>query len=165
MAWRSALGASPAHGPPVSDPEQVNPPGNVTAETQGSRLRVRWAPPVSAFPGHCFDYEVRLRDSRKGSSQVTDAAARPAECRPPSTRGPGRDRRSPCLRQKWRLRVAGGRAGGRPAPKPKSPSSYFPDTRSTPSCTSGISKLWVKGPVIVGFASPTRSAAVPQHLV
>lgn len=77
MARRSALGASPAHGPPVSDPEQVNPPGNVTAETQGSRLRVRWAPPVSAFPGHCFDYEVRLRDSRKGSSQVTDAAARP----------------------------------------------------------------------------------------
>ncbi|XP_008155484.2 interleukin-5 receptor subunit alpha [Eptesicus fuscus] len=50
--------------------DHVNPPGNVTAEVQGSRLHVHWEKPVSAFPGHCFDYEVRIHNARKGYFQT-----------------------------------------------------------------------------------------------
>ncbi|CAK6435833.1 unnamed protein product [Pipistrellus nathusii] len=50
--------------------DHVNPPGNVTAKVQGSRLRVHWEKPLSAFPGHCFDYEVRIHSARKGYFQT-----------------------------------------------------------------------------------------------
>ncbi|EPQ17452.1 Interleukin-5 receptor subunit alpha [Myotis brandtii] len=61
------LGAAVALGADVRPDKnyRVNPPGNVTAEVQGSRLHVRWEKPVSAFPGHCFEYEVRLHNTRK----------------------------------------------------------------------------------------------------
>ncbi|XP_015423792.1 PREDICTED: interleukin-5 receptor subunit alpha [Myotis davidii] len=61
----SAGRVSPAHGPLRLWPDRVNPPGNVTAEVQGSRLHVRWEKPVSAFPGHCFEYEVKIQNTRK----------------------------------------------------------------------------------------------------
>lgn len=54
-----------------SGPDQVNPPGNVTAEVDGTRLSVRWEKPVSAFPSHCWDYEVKVYSARKGYVQVT----------------------------------------------------------------------------------------------
>ncbi|KAM8758844.1 interleukin-5 receptor subunit alpha [Rhynchonycteris naso] len=48
----------------------VNPPGNVTAAIEGTRLSIGWEKPVSAFPAHCFDYEVKIHDIRKGYSQT-----------------------------------------------------------------------------------------------
>ncbi|XP_066100861.1 interleukin-5 receptor subunit alpha [Saccopteryx bilineata] len=48
----------------------VNPPGSVTATMEGTRLSLRWEKPMSAFPAHCFDYEVRIHDTRKGYSQT-----------------------------------------------------------------------------------------------
>lgn len=50
--------------------DQVNPPLNVTADIEGSRLSIRWDKPVSAFPTHCFDYEVEIYNARKGYLQV-----------------------------------------------------------------------------------------------
>ncbi|XP_036189238.1 interleukin-5 receptor subunit alpha [Myotis myotis] len=50
--------------------DRVNPPGNVTAEVQGGRLHVRWEKPVSAFPGHCFEYEVKIHNTGKRYSQT-----------------------------------------------------------------------------------------------
>ncbi|EHB09878.1 Interleukin-5 receptor subunit alpha [Heterocephalus glaber] len=49
--------------------DQPNPPMNVTAETEGSRLSIQWEKPVSAFPIHCFDYEVKIYNT-KGYYQV-----------------------------------------------------------------------------------------------
>ncbi|XP_004629605.1 interleukin-5 receptor subunit alpha [Octodon degus] len=40
--------------------DQPNPPMNVTAETEGSHLSIQWEKPVSAFPSHCFEYEVKI---------------------------------------------------------------------------------------------------------
>lgn len=54
----------------VSHLDQVNPPGNVTAEMEGTRLSVRWEKPVSAFPNHCWTYEVKIYSTRKGYVQV-----------------------------------------------------------------------------------------------
>lgn len=53
-----------------SDLDQVNPPVNVTARIEGTRLSIRWEKPVSAFPAHCFDYEVKIYNTRKGYFQV-----------------------------------------------------------------------------------------------
>ncbi|XP_053785246.1 interleukin-5 receptor subunit alpha [Desmodus rotundus] len=50
--------------------DQVNPPGNVTAEMEGTRLSVRWEKPVSAFPNHCWTYEVKIYSTRKGYVQT-----------------------------------------------------------------------------------------------
>lgn len=50
--------------------DQVNPPLNVTADIEGTRLSIQWDKPVSAFPPHCFDYEVKIYNARKGYFQV-----------------------------------------------------------------------------------------------
>uniref|UniRef100_G1T9S8 Type I cytokine receptor cytokine-binding domain-containing protein n=1 Tax=Oryctolagus cuniculus TaxID=9986 RepID=G1T9S8_RABIT len=50
--------------------DQVNPPRNVTAKVQGARLSIEWQKPVSAFPSHCFDYEVQISDTRKAYVQT-----------------------------------------------------------------------------------------------
>ncbi|KAF6099533.1 interleukin 5 receptor subunit alpha [Phyllostomus discolor] len=55
--------------------DQVNPPGNVTAEMDGTRLSVRWEKPVSAFPGHCWDYEVKIYGRRRGYVQIENTTA------------------------------------------------------------------------------------------
>ncbi|XP_036905431.1 interleukin-5 receptor subunit alpha [Sturnira hondurensis] len=55
--------------------DRVNPPGNVTAEMEGTHLSVRWQKPVSAFPEHCWDYEVRIYSARKGYVQVENTTA------------------------------------------------------------------------------------------
>ncbi|XP_005383807.1 PREDICTED: interleukin-5 receptor subunit alpha [Chinchilla lanigera] len=49
--------------------DQPNPPINVTAEMEGSRLSIHWEKPVSAFPVHCFEYEVKIYNT-KGYFQV-----------------------------------------------------------------------------------------------
>nr|KAF6474467.1 interleukin 5 receptor subunit alpha [Rousettus aegyptiacus] len=50
--------------------DQVNPPLNVTAGVEGTRLSVQWDKPISAFPTHCFEYEVKIHNARKGYFQV-----------------------------------------------------------------------------------------------
>lgn len=50
--------------------DQINPPLNVTAEIKGTRLSIQWEKPVSAFPIHCFDYEVKIHNARNGYLQV-----------------------------------------------------------------------------------------------
>uniref|UniRef100_H0WVI9 Interleukin 5 receptor subunit alpha n=1 Tax=Otolemur garnettii TaxID=30611 RepID=H0WVI9_OTOGA len=50
--------------------DQVNPPLNVTAEIEGTRLTIQWEKPVSAFPMHCFDYEVKIYNIRRGYFQT-----------------------------------------------------------------------------------------------
>ncbi|XP_008072691.1 interleukin-5 receptor subunit alpha [Carlito syrichta] len=50
--------------------DQVNPPLNVTAEIEGTRLSIQWEKPVSAFPIHCFDYEVKIYNTRNGYFQT-----------------------------------------------------------------------------------------------
>ncbi|XP_054554905.1 interleukin-5 receptor subunit alpha [Talpa occidentalis] len=87
--------------------DRVNPPGNVTATAEGSCLSVHWEKPVSAFPTHCFDYEVRIHNERKDYLQtekmqnttfvgITDGASRhairvraavSARCRPQGSWG------------------------------------------------------------------------------
>nr|XP_019604693.1 PREDICTED: interleukin-5 receptor subunit alpha [Rhinolophus sinicus] len=52
--------------------DQVNPPVNVTARIEGTRLSIRWEKPVSAFPAHCFDYEVKIYNTRKGYFQTAN---------------------------------------------------------------------------------------------
>ncbi|XP_054450590.1 interleukin-5 receptor subunit alpha [Pteronotus mesoamericanus] len=53
--------------------DQVNPPGNVTAEIEGTRLALRWEKPVSAFPAHCFNYEVKMRNTGSGYTQTRES--------------------------------------------------------------------------------------------
>lgn len=55
-----------------SNLDRVNPPVNVTAETEGLGLSIQWEKPVSAFPIHCFEYEVKIYNTRKNYSQVFD---------------------------------------------------------------------------------------------
>ncbi|KAM5315049.1 interleukin-5 receptor subunit alpha isoform 1-T1 [Glossophaga mutica] len=50
--------------------DEVNPPGNVTAAMEGTRLSIRWERPVSAFPDHCWDYEVKVANTRKDYVQI-----------------------------------------------------------------------------------------------
>ncbi|XP_032146404.1 interleukin-5 receptor subunit alpha isoform X3 [Sapajus apella] len=50
--------------------DQINPPLNVTAEIEGTRLSIQWEKPVSAFPSHCFDYEVKIHNTRNGYLQI-----------------------------------------------------------------------------------------------
>ncbi|XP_054336090.1 interleukin-5 receptor subunit alpha isoform X2 [Pongo pygmaeus] len=50
--------------------DQINPPLNVTAEIEGTRLSIQWEKPVSAFPIHCFDYEVKIHNTRNGYLQI-----------------------------------------------------------------------------------------------
>ncbi|KAM5234682.1 interleukin-5 receptor subunit alpha [Hipposideros larvatus] len=50
--------------------DQVNPPVNVTAKIEGTRLSIQWEKPVSAFQAHCFDYEVKIYNTRKGCFQT-----------------------------------------------------------------------------------------------
>ncbi|XP_027631251.1 interleukin-5 receptor subunit alpha isoform X2 [Tupaia chinensis] len=50
--------------------DRVNPPMNLTAETEGNRLSIQWEKPVSAFPIHCFDYEVKINNTRKSYLQT-----------------------------------------------------------------------------------------------
>ncbi|KAM5280067.1 interleukin-5 receptor subunit alpha [Ctenodactylus gundi] len=50
--------------------DRTNSPMNVTAETEGTHLSIKWARPVSAFPAHCFNYEVKIHNTKNGYSQV-----------------------------------------------------------------------------------------------
>ncbi|NIG59762.1 interleukin-5 receptor subunit alpha [Pontoporia blainvillei] len=50
--------------------DRVNPPAKVTAEIEGTCLSIQWEKPVSAFPVHCFDYEVKIYNTRKGYFQI-----------------------------------------------------------------------------------------------
>ncbi|XP_007450102.1 PREDICTED: interleukin-5 receptor subunit alpha [Lipotes vexillifer] len=50
--------------------DRVNPPAKVTAEIEGTCLSIQWEKPVSAFPVHCFDYEVKIYNTRKGYLQT-----------------------------------------------------------------------------------------------
>ncbi|XP_008581610.1 PREDICTED: interleukin-5 receptor subunit alpha [Galeopterus variegatus] len=50
--------------------DRVNPPMDVTAEIEGTHLSVQWEKPVSAFPIHCFDYEVKIYNTRTGYFQT-----------------------------------------------------------------------------------------------
>ncbi|XP_004715973.2 interleukin-5 receptor subunit alpha [Echinops telfairi] len=47
--------------------DEVNPPMNVTAEIKGTSLCIQWEKPVSGFPTHCFNYEVKIHNTRKSS--------------------------------------------------------------------------------------------------
>ncbi|XP_027787667.3 interleukin-5 receptor subunit alpha [Marmota flaviventris] len=49
---------------------RANPPANVTAQIQGTRLSIRWDKPISAFPQHCFDYEVKIHNTKKNYLQM-----------------------------------------------------------------------------------------------
>ncbi|EPY84147.1 hypothetical protein CB1_000496004 [Camelus ferus] len=49
--------------------DRVNPPVNVTAEIERTCLTIQWKKPVSPFPIHCFVYEVKIYNTRKGFSQ------------------------------------------------------------------------------------------------
>ncbi|XP_006735706.2 interleukin-5 receptor subunit alpha [Leptonychotes weddellii] len=51
-------------------PDRVNPPVNVTAEIEGTRLSIQWEKPISAFPNHCFEYEVKIYNTRKNYFQT-----------------------------------------------------------------------------------------------
>ncbi|XP_051010968.1 interleukin-5 receptor subunit alpha [Acomys russatus] len=50
--------------------DQVNPPMNVTVETEETSLYIQWEKPVSAFPGHCFNYELKICNTKNGYLQV-----------------------------------------------------------------------------------------------
>ncbi|XP_007947360.1 interleukin-5 receptor subunit alpha [Orycteropus afer afer] len=50
--------------------DQINPPMNVTAETEGNCLSIQWKKPVSTFPTHCFHYEVKIYNIRKDYIQT-----------------------------------------------------------------------------------------------
>ncbi|XP_021550785.1 interleukin-5 receptor subunit alpha [Neomonachus schauinslandi] len=50
--------------------DRVNPPVNVTAEIEGTRLSIQWEKPISAFPNHCFEYEVKIYNTRKNYFQT-----------------------------------------------------------------------------------------------
>uniref|UniRef100_A0A8C0W6H8 Fibronectin type-III domain-containing protein n=2 Tax=Castor canadensis TaxID=51338 RepID=A0A8C0W6H8_CASCN len=50
--------------------DQANPPMNVTAELEGTRLYIHWEKPVSPFPTQCFDYEVKIYNAMNGYFQV-----------------------------------------------------------------------------------------------
>lgn len=53
-----------------SNLDRINPPENVTAVIEGSGLSIQWKKPVSAFPIHCFEYEVKIYNTRKNYFQV-----------------------------------------------------------------------------------------------
>ncbi|CAK7293305.1 Interleukin-5 receptor subunit alpha [Vulpes lagopus] len=50
--------------------DRINPPENVTAVIEGSGLSIQWKKPVSAFPIHCFEYEVKIYNTRKNYLQT-----------------------------------------------------------------------------------------------
>lgn len=53
-----------------SNLDRINPPVNVTAEIEGTYLSIQWEKPISAFPSHCFEYEVKIYNARKNYFQV-----------------------------------------------------------------------------------------------
>ncbi|XP_055484600.1 interleukin-5 receptor subunit alpha isoform X1 [Psammomys obesus] len=50
--------------------DQVNPPMNVTVEIEENSLYIQWEKPVSAFPVHCFNYELKIYNTKNGYFQV-----------------------------------------------------------------------------------------------
>ncbi|XP_006868741.1 PREDICTED: interleukin-5 receptor subunit alpha [Chrysochloris asiatica] len=50
--------------------DQVNPPMNITAEIDGVHLSIQWEKPVSFFPIHCFQYEVKIQSTRNNYVQI-----------------------------------------------------------------------------------------------
>ncbi|XP_064130327.1 interleukin-5 receptor subunit alpha [Loxodonta africana] len=54
----------------LQDIDQENPPVNVTAGIEGTRLSIQWEKPVSAFPISCFHYEVKIHNIRKDYVQT-----------------------------------------------------------------------------------------------
>ncbi|XP_076984775.1 interleukin-5 receptor subunit alpha isoform X2 [Tamandua tetradactyla] len=55
--------------------DQVNPPKNITAVIDGTCLSIQWQKPISAFPTHCFEYEVKIYNTRKGYFQTEKMTA------------------------------------------------------------------------------------------
>lgn len=50
--------------------DQVNPPRNITVELEETSLYIQWEKPVSAFPVHCFNYELKIHNTKNGYFQV-----------------------------------------------------------------------------------------------
>ncbi|KAG8516848.1 Interleukin-5 receptor subunit alpha [Galemys pyrenaicus] len=154
--------------------DQVNPPGNVSATEEGRRLSVRWEKPVSAFPAHCFDYEVQIRNERTGCLQtesmknsslvwtmdgaswysIRARAAVSGRCRPQGSWGAWS--RPVHAGEYLGRRGAGGRTAWRPpgvaAPKPCWPPPELP-TRTGPASRGAG-----------GCGGPARQAVLPGHL-
>ncbi|XP_021047394.1 interleukin-5 receptor subunit alpha isoform X2 [Mus pahari] len=49
--------------------DRVNPPMNVTVEMESNSLYIHWEKPLSAFPGHCFNYELKIYNTKNGHVQ------------------------------------------------------------------------------------------------
>nr|XP_042130607.1 interleukin-5 receptor subunit alpha isoform X2 [Peromyscus maniculatus bairdii] len=54
--------------------DQVNPPMNVTVEIEETSLYIQWEKPVSAFPVHCFNYELKIYNPKNGYFQMEKLA-------------------------------------------------------------------------------------------
>ncbi|ERE66509.1 interleukin-5 receptor subunit alpha [Cricetulus griseus] len=54
--------------------DQVNPPMNVTVEIEETSLYIQWEKPVSAFPVHCFNYELKIYNTKNGYFQIEKLA-------------------------------------------------------------------------------------------
>ncbi|XP_050005375.1 interleukin-5 receptor subunit alpha [Alexandromys fortis] len=54
--------------------DQVNPPRNVTVELEETSLYIQWEKPVSAFPVHCFNYELKIHNTKNGYFQMEKLA-------------------------------------------------------------------------------------------
>ncbi|XP_005365014.1 interleukin-5 receptor subunit alpha [Microtus ochrogaster] len=54
--------------------DQVNPPRNVTVELEETSLYIQWEKPVSAFPVHCFNYELKIHNTKNGYLQMEKLA-------------------------------------------------------------------------------------------
>ncbi|XP_031238655.1 interleukin-5 receptor subunit alpha isoform X1 [Mastomys coucha] len=54
----------------LHDIDQVNPPMNVTVEIERNSLYIQWEKPLSAFPGHCFNYELKIYNTKNGYIQM-----------------------------------------------------------------------------------------------
>nr|XP_048294457.1 interleukin-5 receptor subunit alpha isoform X4 [Myodes glareolus] len=54
--------------------DQVNPPRNVTVEIEETSLYIQWEKPVSAFPVHCFNYELKIHNTKNGYFQMEKLA-------------------------------------------------------------------------------------------
>ncbi|XP_034368336.1 interleukin-5 receptor subunit alpha [Arvicanthis niloticus] len=50
--------------------DHVNPPMNVTVEIKNNSLYIQWGKPLSAFPGHCFNYELKICNTKNGCTQT-----------------------------------------------------------------------------------------------
>ncbi|KAL1790035.1 interleukin-5 receptor subunit alpha [Sigmodon hispidus] len=54
--------------------EQVNPPMNVTVKIEETSLYIQWEKPISAFPFDCFNYELKIYNTKNGYFQMEKLA-------------------------------------------------------------------------------------------